>query len=203
MRRPCDDGIHVLANSLKFSHFVCGRNAAMSVLLVLTKAATGSKICSTSIAAASVAKNAMRCSGVVRSAIHKANTTCAGRPPAGPPVYETRSTVELLKAQHEVPIPGNVTVFQCTKCGTECILENYSPLCLRDFHKSPSLNAACSCHHRKGIVEVERDAKNIHSDQRHNRDETNNLPHNQNRLSPITITQQGNARAHDKHANCS
>lgn len=105
--------------------------------------------------------------------------------------------------KHEVPIPGNVTVFQCTKCGRECTLENYYPQCLRAFHGSPSLNAAWSCHHRKGIVEVERDAKNIHSHQRHNRDETNNLPENQNRLSPITITQQGNTRAHDKHANCS
>ena len=81
---PCYDSIHGLSNSLIL--FVSPK-AAMSVLLVLTKAATGSKICSTSIAAASVAKKAMRCSGVVRSAIHKANTTCAS------PVNETHGTV--------------------------------------------------------------------------------------------------------------
>lgn len=80
--------------SLKFSHFVCGPKVEVSVLLMLTKAATGSKICSTSIAAASVAKKAMRCSGVVRSAIHKANTTCAS------PVNETHGTVELQSTRY-------------------------------------------------------------------------------------------------------
>jgi hypothetical protein len=40
-----------------------------------TKLATGVTVCSTSIAAARVAKKAIRCSVVVRSTIHKAKTT--------------------------------------------------------------------------------------------------------------------------------
>lgn len=44
-------------------------------LVLGIKLATGVTVCSTSIAAASVAKNAMRCSAVVRSAIHNAKTT--------------------------------------------------------------------------------------------------------------------------------
>ena len=81
---PCYDSIHGL---FKFSHFVCKPKGCHVSPSRAHKGCHRKQDLPTSIAAASVAKKAMRCSGVVRSAIHKANTTCAS------PVNETHGTV--------------------------------------------------------------------------------------------------------------